>query len=361
MAKITLLLFVSSLWLSGCAMSPGMHLTEGDFEKQSGYDEVVPDVALIPITNKMIQAQYAPQTSQANSELSFYSAVSHYKIGPQDILNIIVWEHPELTIPTGGQRTAQEDGHRVSADGTIFYPYVGVVQVSGKTNDEVRTLLTRKLSKFIKSPQLDVRVVEFNSQKVLVSGAVVKPNNLPISDIPLTLADAVSLSGGPLETADLQNVIVSRENKKIHVNLIEYYYEGISSQNFLLQNDDVVYVPLNTNKKVYILGEVKKPGAMPLVNGRLNLAEVLAEGGIDQVAADPEKIFVLRQELGKPVAYHLDAALPNALILASAFNMQPLDIVFVSTADVTRWNRVLTQLLPTVQTLWTLDRINEPN
>ena len=358
---------VCLLLLSGCAMSPGIEFSENDFDKQPDYDDAVVDVALIPITPETIQLQ--PKT--ASNAVALAGRVPNkkvpYKIGRQDVLKIIVWEHPELTIPaglnirTGMRDSSQGDGHRVSDNGTIFYPYVGVVNVINKTMEEVRNLLSRKLSNYIKQPQLDVWVVAFNSQKVLVSGAVAKPGNLPITDIPMTLADAVNYAGGPLKTADLQDVVVNRNNSKVHINLVDYYYGGNAEQNFLLQDGDVVYVPLNTDKKVYVMGEVEQPGVIPLVNGKLNLAEVMAESRIDQVTADPERIFILRNESGKPVAYHLDATKPNALILASKFTMQPLDIVFASTADISRWNRVLTQLLPTAQTIWYLGRVDESN
>ena len=338
MSKVNRLTLIYLFLISGCSMSPGIQFTENHFDKQH--------VPLIPITPKTIKMQYtiASDVIISSNKGSTNKRVT-YKVGPQDVLNIIVWEHPELTIPTGGQRSAQEDGSRVSDDGTIFYPYVGVVNVANKTTEEIRSLLTRKLSTYIKRPQVDVRVVQFNSQKVLVSGAVENPGNLPITDIPMTLADAVNHVGGPLETADLQDVVVNRKNSKIHINLFNYYDKGDAEQNFLLQDGDVIYVPINTDKKVYLMGEVKNPGVVPLINGKLNLAEVLAAGGIDQVAADPKRIFVLRNESGKPMAYHLDAANPSALILASQFNMEPLDIVFVSTADIALWNRTLTKLL----------------
>jgi polysaccharide export outer membrane protein len=130
----------------------------------------------------------------------------------------------------------------------------------------------------------------------------------------------------------------------------------------LLQDGDIVYVPTNNVHKIFVMGEVVKPTALPLIDGQLTLADALASSGLNQNSADPERIFVLRRgdTLDKPLAYHLDASQPGALILATAFQLQPLDVVFVSTADVSRWNRVMTQLMPTVQTLWTIDRMAQP-
>lgn len=357
--RLTFLLLL--IQLSGCSLAPGLVLSADDFERDDSVKDEPMPVTLIPITPSLIEKQSQslatrPPVDNAALELSGYE----YKVGPQDVLNIIVWEHPELTIPTGGQRSAEQDGHRVNSKGTIFYPYVGVVEVAGKTTEEIRDILTKKLSKYIRKPQLDVRVVDFNSQKVQVAGAVEKPASYPISDEPLSLSDAVNAAGGNNVNADIQSVILTRNGVNKRYNLLDRYYRGDTSEDVLLKNGDIVFVPANTVHKVFVMGEVMKPAALPLVDGQLTLADVLATAGINQIAADPERIFVLRrgEALSKPSAYLLDASEPGALILATAFQLQALDVVFVSTADVTRWNRTLTQLLPTVQTLWMIDRIS---
>ena len=282
-----------------------------------------------------------------------------YKLGPQDVLNIIVWDHPGLTIPTGGQRPAEEDGHRVSNKGTIFYPYVGVVEVAGKTTGQVRNVLTKRLSKYIRKPQLDVRVVGFNSQKVQVAGAVEKPDSYSITDVALMLSDVVNIAGGNNERADIQTVILTRNGVNTHHNLIERYYRGNAAEDILLQNNDIVYVPANTIHKVFVMGEVETQTTLPLIDGQLTLADALASSGVRQLTADNENIFVLRkgEDLSKPYAYHLDASEPGALILATAFQLQPLDVVFVSTASLARWGRAMFLLLPSVNALWAVERV----
>jgi polysaccharide export outer membrane protein len=109
------------------------------------------------------------------------------------------------------------------------------------------------------------------------------------------------------------------------------------------------------------MGEVKTQASLPLVDGQLTLADALASSGIDQLTADNENIFVLRkgEDFSKPNAYHLDASDPGALILATAFQLQPLDVVFVSTDDMARWGRFMLLLMPSVNALWFLDRIAE--
>ncbi len=356
-------LLLSLSQLTGCAWAPGLSLNTDDFESDESVEEPEPlPVTLIPITPSLIEKQYQKSLTALPVHTTVNDVTEYeYKVGPQDVLNIIVWDHPELTIPTGGQRPAEEDGHRVSSKGTIFYPYVGVVDVAGKTTEQIREILTKRLSKYIREPQLDVRVVGFNSQKVQVAGAVDKPDSYPITDVALMLSDVVNTAGGNNERADIQSVILTRNGVNTHHNLIERYYRGNASEDVLLQNDDIVYVPANTVHKVFVMGEVEKQASLPLIDGQLTLADALASSGINQLTADNERIFVLRKgdDLSKPYAYHLDASEPGALILATAFQLQPLDVVFVSTADIARWGRVMLLLMPSVNALWLVDTITQ--
>lgn len=348
--------------LTGCAWAPGLTFESGDFESDESAEsdpEPLP-VTLIPITPSLIERQSQKlQTSLPVQNTTNVITEYEYQVGPQDVLNIIVWDHPELTIPTGGQRPAEEDGHRVSSKGTIFYPYVGIVDVAGKTTEQIREILTDRLSKYIRKPQLDVRVVGFNSQKVQVAGAVEKPDSYPITDVALMLSDAVNIAGGNNERADIQSVILTRNGVNTRYNLIDRYYRGDSSEDIQLRNEDIVYVPANNIHKVFVMGEVEKKASLPLIDGQLTLADALASSGVDQLTADNERIFVLRKgdDLSKPYAYHLDASDPGALILATAFQLQPLDVVFVSTADIARWGRVMLLLLPSVNALWLVDTV----
>lgn len=106
-------------------------------------------------------------------------------------------------------------------------------------------------------------------------------------------------------------------------------------------------------QKIYVIGEVKKPGLVPLNDQILTIADALAlTGGIDQNFADPKHIYVIRGSVTCPVIYWLNAKTPDKLLLAENFSLHPKDILYVSSAPTSRWNRMLNQILPTIEAVW---------
>jgi polysaccharide export outer membrane protein len=106
-------------------------------------------------------------------------------------------------------------------------------------------------------------------------------------------------------------------------------------------------------QKIYVLGEVNKVGFLPITDQKLTIADALAlSGWLNPDSADPSYIYIIRGNFTNPQIFWLNAKTPDRLLLAERFSMQPRDILYVSSAPATRWNRVLNQLLPTVQSIW---------
>jgi polysaccharide export outer membrane protein len=226
---------------------------------------------------------------------------------------------------------------------------------------ELRQVLTERLARVLKDPQLDVRVVAFRGRKIRVTGEVVAPTTVPITDVPQRVQDAVALAHGFGPDADWANVVLSRGGKSYHLDLQALYERGDLSQNWLLEDGDVLHVGDRSRNKVFILGEVRVPHSQIMLRGRLTLAEALSDatGGWDPSFANTAKIYVIRGDYQAPSIYRLDASSPDALLLAAQFPLKPRDVVFVSTYQLARFNRVIAQIMPTVQSLWqTYDIVN---
>ena len=119
-----------------------------------------------------------------------------------------------------------------------------------------------------------------------------------------------------------------------------------------LKQGDIVNVSDRSYNKIFVLGEVTKPGSLVMNKKRSTLAEALSDAGyINQTTADPRWIYVMRGDTEEPQLYHLDSRAPDAMLLADRFPLRPRDIVYVDTAPVVRWQRVIANILPTATML----------
>jgi polysaccharide export outer membrane protein len=229
-----------------------------------------------------------------------------YVIGPEDVLEINVWDNADLS-----------GKFAVSQDGLINYHLIGEVKAAGFTEGDLGKRITQDLADgYIVNPQVSVRVIEYRSQKVFIVGEVFKPGTYYLTK-KTTLVEAISMAGGPTKDADREVIIVRRGEEsgdQLSVDL-RSALEGDLSQNIYVQNDDSIFVP--KAKTFFIMGEVKKPGEYNLDAGTsVRKAISLAGGSTDKASMGRTRVIreVDGQEVEQKVALD-EVVRPNDTIV----------------------------------------------
>ena len=352
----------SMLLLQACALAPGMHMDKKSLINRDPAESSL--VEMVEITPKLIAQDRAVRDRQAIAPVLLQYRPENYRIGPNDALFITVWDHPELTIPGGQQQQSAANARVVRDDGTLYYPFLGNVQVAGLTLEQLRELLTQRLARVIETPQVDVNVIGFNSQKITLSGAFLNPGILPMTSEPLTLIQAVGKAGIDKQRADLSALTLIRDGETYTLDYDRLTDRPSDIGQIYLRKDDKLHLGINDSRKIFVMGEVRNPRPLAYSTSRMSLSEVLATvGGPLQETSSGREVYVIRGveniETQKATVFQLNAKSPTAFILADQFEMQPQDVVFVGPAEITRWNRFISQLFPSANIFRTTLTIDE--
>lgn len=230
--KLNLILITS--FICGCSLSPGMHVET----KKNWFNEK--EYIFIESLAQAIEIK------SINSVFNVNNSYDHlYKIGTGDQISVAVWGLPDIFPMVN--ISPDQNLRRVDQNGNIFFPYAGLMRASNKTQDELREDLTEALSVYFNEPQVDVTISRFNSQKVFVLGEVTKPTKINITDVPVSLADALGNSLGFNKNTAGSDVFIIRQARKD--NLPQIYYANLDNPSYLIDagsfylfDNDIVYV-----------------------------------------------------------------------------------------------------------------------
>jgi polysaccharide export outer membrane protein len=161
---------------------------------------------------------------------------SGYRIGTGDVLQILVWKEPDVSVPNVVVRT----------DGKITVPLVKEIEVAGLTPQELEKILIEKLSKFIRGVDVTVVPKEIVSQKVFILGAVRKEGPVPIQSA-MTVLQAINAAGGLTDYAKKKKIYILR-NENGKQQRLPFDYQAVirgerPEQNILVRPEDTIVVP----------------------------------------------------------------------------------------------------------------------
>lgn len=278
-------------------------------------------VSSAALAQSVAPARPAPN---AGKLLSAQPSADDYRVGIDDVLAVTVLQAPELNTAA-----------RVSQQGTISLPLIGEVSVVGQTAREIATAVEGKLrEKYIRQPEVSVQITDTQSHGVSVIGAVKKPGVVQIRGTK-TLLEVISLAEGITDDVGEDIVVVhpidskdadAGPSKTIKVKSL--YQAGDASANVAINPGDVIKV--QQAPMVYVVGEVKEPGAFPVRGGdRLTVLRALALGKGLAPTASKDAAVILR---GGAAGGQTEVPIRLSQILKSKqpdVELQPNDVLFV--------------------------------
>ena len=204
-----------------------------------------------------------------------------YRVGPKDVLDITVYRESDLSGKFG-----------VSANGFISFPMIGQVKAQGRTTGEIVDAMEHLLSQgYLVKPQVTVGVAVYQSQQVLVLGAVQSPGHFYLGG-KTTLLEMLSRAGGLSHDGGRSHFLVlfrqttpqgakgrspAEDVQAMRIDLERLLDQGDMTRNVSLRGQDVIYVPKPAS--ILVFGEVKNPGPILLSGKSMTLIEAISKAG----------------------------------------------------------------------------------
>ncbi|MES2579536.1 MAG: SLBB domain-containing protein [Pseudomonadota bacterium] len=240
---------------------------------------------LLTCTSSMAEDSKSP-----NSDVS-----REYILGAGDLIRINVYGNSDLLTEA-----------RLSAAGAITFPLIGEVVLGGLSPTLSEKKLADLLEKggFVKKAQVNLVVLQFQSQYISVLGDVYKPGKYSL-DRPSTLSDVLAMAGGATPNgSDMITLIRIKEGKTIKqtYDLRDLFNKADPASNPQLQRDDIVYV---NGREVSVLGQVNRPGKYSVASGVRTVIDFLSQaGGVSAAGAD--SIIIITKRDGKTEKREID-------------------------------------------------------
>jgi polysaccharide export outer membrane protein len=277
----------------------------------AGFAQAPQAARVTPVAAKSAQPATAAQQAPASPMAAQPSEYRLESLGMGDMVRISVFRNPELTTEA-----------RVSERGTIVFPMIGELSVTGLTPTEVGNRIAEKLraGKYVVNPEVTVSIAQVNSRQVSVLGNVQKPGRYPLDSTTAKVTDLLALAGGIAPTGDDRVTVMSTRDGKTtrhEIDLAAMIRSGDLSKNIELNAGDTIYV--GRAPMVYVTGEVTRAGAYRVEKDMTVMQAIALGGGI--TPRGTERGIRIHRKNGDGQIHQRDAKLTDPV--------QTDDVIFV--------------------------------
>ncbi|WP_224964455.1 polysaccharide biosynthesis/export family protein [Acinetobacter guillouiae] len=352
-----------SISISGCAITSGLQTYDLPEQGQYKTDQGA-EISVVQLTQTAIPSLIiADQAQSSNLASLFHHQQSTYRLTAGDVLSIQLWAYPEITPPIQDATNIKAVGYPIDSNGKVQLPLVGSVSIAGKTLAETNRFIHNQFAKYLKHPDVVVRVLSYEGRRYFVNGQVMRSGQYTLNDQPISIYTALGQAGGvDTKTGDTTNIQLIRNGQTYNLNTIQLEKQGLSLHQLLIQPNDTIFVNTKQDQKLYVMGESSRSQALTLRDQGMTLSDVLGESeGISPYSASAARIYVMRTDLStkQSTIYHLNLSSLGNLALANQFAMQKNDIVYIDATGLTRWQRIMNQVIPFSSALYSFDQLGK--
>ena len=276
---------------------------------------------------------------KVNNISEIYDYRYEYILGPADSISLNLTDTDDL-----------DNIYLINEEGMIDLPFIGKVKIADLTLSETQNILMNVIESYYKNPDIQLKIETFNSSKVHIVGAVRNQITINLDQKPIKLIEAaIQANFNPSATDKVFGTkgFLRRNNKVYKINLTNAFQGLDEKENFYLRKNDVIFIDRNSDA-IHVFGEVIKPGIY-FPNLDYSLTELISTTGLNQLTANAKNIYVLRESRKNFLEiniFKLDIRNPVNLITGRKFMLHEKDIVFVPPAEIVKWNRTISLLLP---------------
>ena len=349
--KLSLFIILILFLLNNCTILPGINKSPQkknpnkkiQTSEYSINDVKINIIKINKLSDKEINTYSKNQFEDLENKIKDYSEIYDYRyeyiLGTSDSISIDLTDTDDL------------DGvYKIDQEGMIDLPFIGKIKLGELTLNEAQNLLLQIIKSFYKNPDLQIGIEEFNSNKVYIVGAVRNQTTISLNEQPLSLIEAaIQANFNPSAEDKLFGTsgLLRREGKVYKINLTNTFKNKDEKENFYLKRNDVIFIDKNSNS-IHVFGEVTESGTyFPDMN--YSLTELVSSVGVNQLTANAKKVYVIREKFETFLevdVFQLDIRNPINLIAGKKFKIKKGDIIFVPPAEITKWNRTISLLLP---------------